>query len=101
MSDGYIAKDAMERSMAILKEDPTSRTTTHCKRSLCTSVVLQGSIRKGSVPAAFEGFLKEPKPPEGVNEPVAEESSRRRTTAPAVRMPKEEAPEEGGGGKRA
>ena len=94
MSDGYIAKEAMERSLAIIKEDPTLKDNYPLqKEAYALASFYKDLFGKGSVPAAFEPFLKEPKPPESLNEPVAEEGEEVADEAPAPAPAKEDAPE--------
>lgn len=76
MSDRYIAKDAMERTMAILKEDPAIKDNYPLqKEAYALASFYKDLFGKGSVPAAYEGFLKEPKPPESLEDdaPAAED----------------------------
>jgi hypothetical protein len=95
MSDRHIAKDAMERSMAILKEDPTIKDNYPLqKEAYALASFYKDLFGKGSVPAAYEGFLKEPKPPGGLGEesPAAgDDKQPAAAPVPAVEVPAEEA----------
>ncbi|MGI9242728.1 MAG: hypothetical protein ACR2RV_18165 [Verrucomicrobiales bacterium] len=69
MSDRFIAKEAMERSLAILKEDPTMKDNYPLqKEAYALASFYKDIFGKGSVPAAYESFLKEPKPPQSLSE---------------------------------
>ena len=69
MSDRQIAKEAMERSMAIIKEDSSIGENYRLqKEAYALASFYKDLFGKGSVPAGYEKFLIEPKPPEPPSE---------------------------------
>ena len=76
MSEPNMAKEAMERSMAIYKEDPTFEDNLGLKKEAYAVASFYKDIYgKGSVPAAYQPFLIEPKPPESTSEEKEEEAA--------------------------
>lgn len=65
MADRQIAKEAMERCMAIYKDDPGLEDDyTMQMEAYATASFYKDLFGKGTVPAAYTGFLKVPEPPE-------------------------------------
>jgi hypothetical protein len=64
MSDGQLSQDAMERSMAILKEDPLiEKDYATQMEAHALAVFYKDLFGKGTVPASYQPFLKVPEPP--------------------------------------
>jgi len=77
MSDRQIAKEAMERSMAILKDDPNIKDNyTMQKEAYAMASFYKDLFGGGKVPAGCEEFLKEPVPPEETPDPEAVEEEK-------------------------
>ena len=65
MADRQIAKEAMERCMAIFKDDPDIKEDyTMQKEAYAIASFYKDLFGKGSVPADYTPFLTEPEPPE-------------------------------------
>lgn len=74
MSERMLAMQAMERSMAIIKEDPKLKDNyTMQKEAYALASFYKDLFGNGKVPAGYEEFLIEPKPPEPPSDTAADD----------------------------